>query len=261
MDRTLHILNGGSTAEIFTKTGLSGEVLIWHEMLCEGPLTKDVGSDAFWKTRYAFFEEKLGIDKLEYFDKVIREVLKIEDADNYGEVVLWFEYDLFCQVNLLAACSFLLKNYRKDIRYSLVCTGREKGKEFLQALADYPAGSYPELYKSRIKLTRNDLLFAQKSWEVYVENDKEALISYNFNQNKKFRYLQAAINQHLMRFPDKNGFDQIDRKIIELSKNGITEQNDLIKELLNWQRKETVYGFGDTQYKLKIEELKEKGIL
>jgi hypothetical protein len=64
-----------------------------------------------------------------------------------------------------------------------------------------------------------------------------------------------------MRFPDKNGLDQIDRKIIELSKEGNPDQNDLVKELLNWQKAETVYGFGDLQYINKIKNLKEKGII
>ncbi len=260
MDKTLHILNGDSTAAIFANSGLSGEILVWREMLCEGPLHKNVGSDAFWIKRYGFFEDSLKVDRLSYFDSSIKEILKIEDNDLYNEVVLWFEYDLFCQVNLLAACSFLLKNYRKDIRYYLVCTGKEKGKEELQSLSDYPAENYKDLYKNRIKLTRNDLLFAQQCWELYVENDQKTLKEFDFNQNKKFRYLQAAIDQHLMRFPDKDGLDEIDRKIIELTKEGIDEEI-LVKELLIWQKRESVYGFGDLQYVHKIKKLKEKGIL
>jgi len=261
MHKTLHILNGDSTAGIFAGSGLPGDILVWREMLCEGPLHQDVGSDPFWMKRYAFFEDSLKVNRLEYFDKIIKEVLKIEDNDRYNEVVLWFEYDLFCQVNLLAACTFLLKNYRKDIRYSLVCTGKEKGKEQLQSLSDYAAEDYKDLYENRVKLTRNDLLFAKESWETYVRNDQKELQEFDFNRNKKFRYLQAATDQHLMRFTDKNGLDQIDRKIIELSKEGNPDQNDLVKELLNWQKAETVYGFGDLQYINKIKNLKEKGII
>ena len=38
MNKTLHILNGDSTAESFAKSSLEGDVLIWREMLCEGSL-------------------------------------------------------------------------------------------------------------------------------------------------------------------------------------------------------------------------------
>ena len=261
MHKTLHILNGDSTAGIFADSQLPGEILVWREMLCEGPLHKEVGSDPFWINRYAYFEKSLEVSRLEYYDKTIKEILKIEDNDNYNEVVLWFEYNLFCQINLLAACTFLLKNFRKDNRYSLVCTGKEKGTEQLQSLSDYTADDYKELYQNRIKLTRNDLLFAKESWEIYVKNDQKEIREFNFNRNKKFRYLQAAIDQHLKRFPDENGLNQIDRKIVELYKQGITTQNDLVKELLNWQKAETVYGFGDLQYQIKIKNLKEKGII
>ena len=147
--KTVHILNGDSTAYSINKSGLSGDVIVWREMLCDGDLDLDIASDEFWMKRYAFFEEELDVSKLEYFDKSIKELIKIENVSNYNEVVLWFEYDLFCQVNLMALCTYLLKHYRKDILYYLVCTGKEKGKKKLQTLADYPANQYENLYETK----------------------------------------------------------------------------------------------------------------
>ena len=45
MSNILHILNGDSTAQIMEKSSLEGDVIVWREMLCDGPLQKDVGSD------------------------------------------------------------------------------------------------------------------------------------------------------------------------------------------------------------------------
>ena len=117
MSKTLHILNGDSTVEIFDKTTILGDIVVWREMLCEGVIQNEIGSDAFWKSRYDFFESEFNVNKLEYFDKTIKELIKLEELSNYKEVVLWFEYDLFCQINLIAACSYLLKSFRKDIYY------------------------------------------------------------------------------------------------------------------------------------------------
>jgi hypothetical protein len=224
-------------------------------MLCEGPLQKEVGSDNFWKCRYSFFENELAVSKLEYFDKTISEIIKIEDIANYHEVVLWFEYDLFCQVNLLALCTYLLKFYRKDVNFSLICTGKEKGKDQLQTLADYSPDEYKYLYQNKIRIVRNHLLFAQNAWEVYVENDINALKTFDFNQSKKFVYLQAAIDQHLLRFKDEKGLNQIDYKILSLINSGIQKEKDLVKQLLHWQKEHTVYGFGDVQYQNYIKKL------
>ncbi len=248
MTKTLHILNGESTHAILKESSILGDVVIWREMLCEGTVVKDVGSDQFWKERYSYFENELGVEKLDYFDKTIKEIIKLQDVSNYKEIVLWFEYDLFCQVNLMALGTYLLKSYRKDIKYYLICTGKEKDKTQLQTLADYSPNEYLTLYQKKKKLSRNDLLFSQKTWEIYVEKDKKTLMDFDFNKNKKFVYLQTAIDQHIQRFPAKNGLNQIDHKILSLINSDIHDQDKLIKELLHWQKEETVYGFTDTQY-------------
>ncbi len=256
MTKILHILNGDSTYAIFKESSISGDVVICREMLCEGTVVKDVGSDQFWKERYSYFKNEFGVDKLDYFDKTLKEIIKLQDVSDYREVVLWFEYDLFCQINLMALATYLLKSYRKDIKYFLVCTGKEKGKTQLLSLADYSPKEYEDLYQNKIKLSRNDLLFAQIVWEIYSENDADSLKSFDFNQSKKFIYLQAAIDQHLMRFKDENGLNQIDHKILSIIDTGIQNEKQLINKLLIWQKKETVYGFGDMQYINYIKKLK-----
>ena len=256
MNKILHILNGDSTAQILEESSITGDVIVWREMLCEGPLQKEVGSDKFWMCRYSFFENELAVSKLEYFDKTIREIVKIEDIANYNEVVLWFEYDLFCQINLLALSTYLLKFYRKDVKFSLICTGKEEGMKSLQTLSDYSPERYQTLLENRVKLSRNNLLFAEECWILYVENDKQKLKSFDFNKSSKFKYLQIAIDQHLKRFPELNGLNQIENKIIELINFDLLTKKDLIKKLLLWQQEKTVYGFGDLQYQLVLEKLK-----
>jgi hypothetical protein len=266
MTKILHILNGDSTKSIFKKSNLKEDILVWREMLCEGESDVNIGTDEFWTKRYEFFEKELGISKLEYYDTTIKEILPIEDLEGYDEVVLWFEYDLFCQINLIALCTYLLQSYRKDILYYLVCTGKEKGKQNLQSLSDYTSESYQKLYENRIKLSRNDLLFAQESWKLYVDNEKIKLESFHFNKNKKFRYLQKAIAQHIKRFPAENGRNQIENKLLQLINAEKFTEKQIIYEMLSWQKEETVYGFSDLQYshilkKIKDFYVEEEGIL
>ena len=46
----LHILNGDATANSFAGTGLDGEIMIWREVLSEGPLEENIASGSFGKT-------------------------------------------------------------------------------------------------------------------------------------------------------------------------------------------------------------------
>lgn len=255
MANTLHIANGDSTAEILKKTTIKGDSIVWRELLCEGPICSEVGSDEFWKKRYAYFENEIGISKIKYFDKTIKEILKTEDAPLNSEVVLWFEFDLFCQVNLIALCDFLSQNFRKDITYSLVCTGYVKGKDRLQSLSDFTTDEFLALYENRIKLSKTNLEFASECWNVYAENDIEKLKNFNL-KNRKFMYLKAAIEQHLKRFPAENGLNEIQQKTLEIISSKPLTEVEIIRELLIWQQQETVYGFGDLQYALELKKLK-----
>jgi len=248
MNKTVHILNGDCTAEILKESDLLGDHIVWREMLCEGPLSATVGNDEFWGLRYAYFEEELKVNRLDYYDKVINQLIQIEDLTQYDEVVLWFEYDLFCQVNLMGLCTYLLDYYTKSHTYYLVCVGKEKKSESLLTLGDYSPDEFKKLYEERIKLTRHDLLFSRECWEVYVANDMQKLKKFNFKKNGKFKYFQLAINQHLQRFSKSTGLNQIDSKILETIKIKECTKRDIIKELLIWQKIETVYGFGDLQY-------------
>ena len=248
MTKTLHVLNGDSIAKLLEKSEIKGTVVVWRELLCDGPLDKTVGSDKFWLKRYTFFESELGVSKLEYFDTTIKEIVKLEDVSDYNEVVLWFEFDLFCQVNLLALCTYLLDNYVKKTNYYLVCTGKEEGKDQLQSLSNYSSEDYKNLYNNKILLSKTNLEYAKECWNVYVENNFEKLKSFDFNKSSKFQYLQLAMDQHLLRFPSENGFNQIENKILELINSNLLSSSEIVKKLLTWQQNETVYGFGDTQY-------------
>ncbi len=257
MDATVHILNGDSTWHRLQKSGLKGDRIIWRELLCDGPLVKDVGSDKFWMKRYEFFENELKVEKLEYYDKVIKELIVIEDLSKYKNVVLWFEYDLFCQVNLMALCTYLLKYYRKDISYYLICVGREKSKDGWQTLADFSPEEYQELYENKVKLSRNDLLFAKECWNVYVDGNKDDLKSFNFRKSHKFKYFDVAIKQYLNNLEKTNGLDLIAYKVLKIIESSNHDQRAIVKLLLEWQRKETVNGFGDMQYTMRLNNLKD----
>ena len=97
---TLHILNGDATLPAFTAAKLPGQVLVWREILSQGPAIAGIPEETFWLKRQAYINSTYGETAASYKQKVLDEILRLEAAGAFFEVVLWFDSDMMCQVNL-----------------------------------------------------------------------------------------------------------------------------------------------------------------
>ncbi|MBL0745693.1 hypothetical protein [Chryseolinea lacunae] len=76
--------------------------MVVREGLIDGDLSGD-GLHDFWRSRAQY----MGITKSEYHNSVVKEFKKIMNAPDHSEFNLWFEYDLFCQVNMWFVISII----------------------------------------------------------------------------------------------------------------------------------------------------------
>ncbi len=93
----IHIIEEENPALSFLKSTYN-EVVVFKESFNEGAIDKNVGSDDFWKKRYAHFESK-GISKLDYFDSTIKPLTVLQNIPKNGTVYLWFSEDEKSQIN------------------------------------------------------------------------------------------------------------------------------------------------------------------
>ncbi|TVZ54775.1 uncharacterized protein DUF1835 [Lutibacter sp. Hel_I_33_5] len=251
----LHITNGDSTTNYLQKLKFKGEIITWREMLCEGKTTTDVGSEHFWKNRFDFLKTSYKTTKKTFIDYTLKEYRNLCNQKQQDEIILWFEHDLFCQINMLAVISWL-KRYRKGRKISLVCSGKIEGSNKLHGLGELSENQLQEHYKNRVTLSLDDIEYADYIWQLYCSDSPLRLEAiYAFNPMSPFIYLKDALQAHLQRFPSiENGLNSIENTIINTSnKNTLTSKNQLINTLLNEQE---VFGFGDIQYERKIDSLK-----
>ena len=89
MSSILHILNGDSTAYSFKDTGLDGDILVWREVLSQGPLIEDISSAKFWEKRSEWISKSFDETRENYRKKVIEPLGKLSNI--YEEITLWFE--------------------------------------------------------------------------------------------------------------------------------------------------------------------------
>ncbi|NQY05477.1 MAG: DUF1835 domain-containing protein [Flavobacteriaceae bacterium] len=250
----LHITNGDSTTEILKKLGFKGEIITWREMLCEGRTTTDVGSEGFWKSRFNFFSSTYKVTKRSFIDKTVKEFRNLCNQKTQDEIVLWFEYDLFCQINMLAMISWL-KTHRKGAHITLVCSGKEDNTKKLYGLGELSKDQIINLFEKRISLTIDDIEYADYMWHLYCSDSPLQMQTHARFNASQFRYLTEALETHLKRFPSiKNGLNDLENTILTtaVSKKHKTKE-DLVKTLL---KNPNYYGFGDIQYFKKLDDLK-----
>lgn len=246
MSDTLHILNGDSTRQTIEQTTISGDLCVWRDVLSDGPAVPDVGNDAFWDIRAAYMSHAFEISSEEFSQKAQAEFEKIASFAHYKEVVLWFEYDLFCQINLLAILHWFSQQELGDTKISLICVGHEEGYEKLVGLGEIAPERFSALFERRRIMGTYDFSFASDAWLAWCSEDPTDLESFTLLPSNEFPYLADALKSHLTRFPSlATGLTAIESKIVELIQSGVDEERKIVGKLLSWQQH---FGFGDLQY-------------
>jgi hypothetical protein len=250
-NKPLHITNGSNLTNFLNELKVEGEKLTWQEMLCEGPTTREVFSDLFLKKRIQFFNEFYDIDL--NINEINTELDKLNTTEKFSEIVLWFEYDLFCHINMIAVIS-LIQQRNINLPIYLVCSGRIEGSKNLKGLAELTPELILEHYNNKVLLNQEDIEMATTIWGIYCGIDHNLLKPF-IVKSSSFKYLSNCLKAHLKRFPDSvTGLNILETNILKIIKeNNITSKHHLLGYALNYQG---YYGYGDIQFERIIENLK-----
>ncbi|WP_027126372.1 DUF1835 domain-containing protein [Gelidibacter mesophilus] len=248
--KILHITNGNNLTDYLKDLKIKGHFLTWQEMLCEGPTTEQVVSEEFFNLRKEFLLNFYDIEINE--DELKDELDILNHTDQFDEIILWFEYDLFCHINLMAVIN-ILKNKKIDLPLFLVCSGRIKGEKDLKALADLKPDQLRKLYQDKIAITEADTSLMGSLWRIYCGKDHNLLKPF-IVQKSSFPYLSNCLKAHLERFPDyRTGFSTLEMHTLHMIlDHNIKSKRHLMGYILNFQG---YYGFGDLQINRMIDSL------
>ncbi|MFK7833382.1 MAG: DUF1835 domain-containing protein [Winogradskyella sp.] len=246
----LHITNGNALTNYLRELNFTEDMLTWQEMLCEGPTIPAIDSEEFFKIRSQFLKTYYDIEV--DAEDMLKELSMLDDVEDYTEINLWFEYDLFCHINLLGVINLL---HQKEINKPLylICSGRVKGEKNMKALGELNAEQIKSHYKNKVLLTQDDIDMAIALWRTYCGTDHNILKPY-IVKNSSFKYLSSCLKAHLKRFPHyQSGLGTLEAHILNLIKqNDVKSEDHLLGYCLNYQG---YYGYGDMQLKRKIKEL------
>jgi Domain of unknown function (DUF1835) len=241
----LHIHNGDSTANTMKESGFPGEHFAFREALAMGPTPQGLSRDEWLSARAEFLAEGSALDAGDVKRDLSEQDKALADAARHDEVILWFEHDLLCQINL----AYLLNRFSgQDMgkaRLSLICIGEFPGRENFRGLGELGAEQMASLFDTRHEVTDAEMALAQKAWSAYCSPDPRDVESLLAEDTSALPYLRGALMNHLARFPSvKNGLGRAENKLLEFVSEGVTDFMRLCKTFFE---AEPAYGLGDYQ--------------
>ncbi len=230
----IHVLPGDAVAEVFASAGLDGDVIVCRECLVDGDVLGET-LEEFWYLRANFIEVHYGGDPIEYRERVAYELERLLETGPDDEVFLWFEYELFCQVNMWFCLSLLKSTEAKVFR--VMPAGLEPDKIWY-GFSEMGPDDLSTCFDERVEITSTDIETAVQLWEAFRERDGEWLLRLGEYRSSAFPFLKEVCSAAA---EIKTRPKEI---VNELLSNGHTAIEDIFPE---FRKRAGVYGFGDLQ--------------
>ena len=230
MPGTLHITNGDSVA--LKLTGLEGDILFWRDVLHEGPVPSGLTLDQLSALRAGFLAGLSG-----RAESNIRADFKarndaLASFHQRPEVILWFEHDLFDQLQLIQILDWFSHQDRDGTGLSLVCTDKYLGPLEPEQLKD--------LYPTRHEVTEAEIRLASRAWQYFCSSSPTGLTQVIREDTSALPFLRGALLRHLQQFPSvSNGLSRTESQILATAGCGAARVRDLFRA--DQQKEERIF--------------------
>jgi hypothetical protein len=177
----------------------------------------------------------------------------LNSFSQHEEVVLWFEHDLFCQVNLLYLLDWFAQRDLKQTKLSLINVCQFPGRKNFRGLGELNARQLASLFPERHRVTAGELGLATSAWAAYCSQDPSVVEVLLRTDTSALPFLEKALLAHLKRFPaTMNGLGQVENASLRLIDCGLERFIDLFPK---FAAAEPLYGLGDAQLWLALRSL------
>jgi hypothetical protein len=222
MGAALHVSNGDATD--LPGTGLADRVLYWRDVLHEGPVPA-VGPGELRRIRAAFL---IGANADDHGEgaAMFAERDRTLEANRDGEYVLWFEADLYDQLQIIQILARLADLAVPAPRITLICIGEHPGIARFGGLGELTADQLRELPATNAcaRLTPAALDLATAAWTAFRAPTPEALPAIAAGRSGELRFLGEAFDRLSREYPaTRDGLSLTERRILAAVADGATD--------------------------------------
>lgn len=235
MVNVLHLTNGSVAVDLLRHAELGGDIVAWQDALHEGPVPAGLGSAAL-RARRAAFLAGTGAAAL---DAVQRELdardRAVEEAATRDEVVLWFEHDLYDQLQLIQVLDMLGDQPRVPLTAPPVPT----------YIGHLSVASIRPLFEARAPVTQAQRSAARDAWGAFRADAPLALVDV-LPRVTVLPHLAPALERHLQQFPStSNGLSRTEQQTLTAIAAGAQALHDVFR---SQQAREEAMFMGDLTF-------------
>jgi hypothetical protein len=190
----LHITNGDSVAGTLREAGFGPDIVAWRDVLHEGPVPADLPLAELSPLRARFICASGWGLPAEVDAHFAERDEALRGAPDHDEAVLWFEHDLYDQLQLAQVLDWFAAQGLHGTRLSLICNA-----EYLGSLtADELQVRFPQ----RNPVSGQQLNLGRDVWSAFRSPDPRSLLPFLGDRSASLPFLAATIRRHLQQFPD-----------------------------------------------------------
>ena len=222
-DRILIITNGDSAVDTLKEAGIVADFLPWRDVLHDGPVPANLTLEELSLIRAKFISELGWGEHEDVMNNFKERDKRLATSGDYEEVILWFEHDLYDQLQLIQLLDWFSQHEFKKTKLSIICKD-----EFV---ANSSKGRLLVNYSDRSEITSNQLASGYQSWLAFCSPNPKKIVEIITQDISYLPYLQSAFLRLLQEYPDKeNGLSRNQSQILKIVQSNMTQPGEIFKE-------------------------------
>src|SRR5687768_8317191 len=210
------------------EAGIAGEILSWRDVLHDGPVPRDLTLAELSSVRAAYLASAGAGEFSELAQDFVARDTHLERLAEFDRVVLWFERDLYDQLQLIQILDTIAHRW---VRIEAARRSPIEDVSFAGYLGNLPPERFPALYEERRLVTPEMLSLGQAAWRAFTSPDPSDIVACIDAGTEPLEFLEGAMWRLLEELPSsRNGLSRAEQQLLD----GLAAGNSRFEEVFRY---------------------------
>jgi len=201
MTSVLNIRCGSDIRDSLAEAGIEGDFLEYSDPICRGPVPAGPDDDAYRSLRADFIAAAWERDRDETLEKLAEADDRLDKANEYDIIVLWFEHDAYDQTILIKLLDRLSDKPDSLERARLIQIDRFDGLQHFNGLGELSPEQLSTLPQRAVPVTQQMVDGAMAAYAAYRSENPLELVKVAQRDTPGLPFLRQALVRLCFEFP------------------------------------------------------------